>query len=185
MRSGLTKCMISNKCSTESYWSNCNWKMLSAQYYLSMPLKQDWRIPQRMHFVIACKLSSVNCHIKKEIVISCGDWNGHIGSEAAGYKGVHGRYRYGERNADGDRVLDFAVANDFVIGNSFLDKGDSHLITYHSGNAKTQIDFILFRKRNPKMIKKIRAIPSEECAPQHKLLTCELRLKTPKPHHSS
>ena len=25
-------------------------------------------------------------------------------------------------------------------------------------------------------------IPSEECVPQHKLLICELRLKTPKPH---
>ena len=27
----------------------------------------------------------------------------------------------------------------FVIGNSFFDKRDSHLITYQSGNAKNQI----------------------------------------------
>ena len=26
----------------------------------------------------------------KEIVIPCGDWNGHVGREAAGYEGVHG-----------------------------------------------------------------------------------------------
>ena len=86
------------------------------------------------------------------------------------------------RNADGDRVLEFAVANDFVIGNTFFVKRDSHLITYQSGNAKTQIDFILLRKRNLKMAKDIKAIPSEECVPQHKLLICELRLRTPKPH---
>ena len=61
-------------------------------------------------------------------------------------------------------------------------KTDSHLITYQSGNAKTQIDFILLRKRNLKMAKDIKVIPSEECVPQHKLLICELRLKTPKPH---
>ena len=118
----------------------------------------------------------------KEIVIPCGDWNGHVGREAAGYEGVHGGSGYGEPNADGDRVLEFAVANDFVIGNTFFVKRDSHLITYQSGNAKTQIDFILLRKRNLKMAKDIKVIPSEECVPQHKLLICELRLKTPKPH---
>ena len=32
------------------------------------------------------------------------------------------------------------------------------------------------------MAKDIKVIPSEECVPQHKLLICELRLKTPKPH---
>ena len=60
----------------------------------------------------------------KEIVIPCGDWNGHVGQEAAGYEGVHGGSGYGKRNADGDRVLEFAVANDFVIGNTFFVKRD-------------------------------------------------------------
>ena len=116
----------------------------------------------------------------KEIVIPCGDWSGHIRREAVGYQGVHGDYGYGECSIDGDRVLDFAVAND--IQNTFFDKRDSHLIAYQSGNAKTQIDFILLSKRNLQMAKNIKVIPSEECIPQHKLLTCELRLKTPKPH---
>ena len=71
-------------------------------------------------------------------------------------------------------VLEFAVANDFVIGNTFFVKRDSHLMTYQSGNAKTQIDFILLRKRNLKMAKDIKVITSEECVPQHKLLICEL-----------
>ena len=46
----------------------------------------------------------------------------HIAREAVGYKGVHGGYGYGQRNADGDRILDFTVANDFVIRNNFFDK---------------------------------------------------------------
>ena len=58
----------------------------------------------------------------KEIVIPCRDWNGHVGREAAGYEGVHGGSGYGERNADDDRVLEFAVANDFVIGILSLSK---------------------------------------------------------------
>ena len=118
----------------------------------------------------------------KGIVIPCVDWNGHVGRKAAGYEDVHVGSGYGECNADGDRVLEFAVANDFVIENTFFVKRDSHLITYQSGNAKTQIDFILLRKRNLKMAKDIQVIPSEECVPQHKLLICELWLNTPKPH---
>ena len=118
----------------------------------------------------------------KEIVIPCGDWNGHVGKESAGYEGVHGGSGYGVRNADGDRVLDFAVANNLVIGNTYFVKRDSHLITYQSGNANTQIDFILLRKQHLKMAKDIKVIPNEECVPQHKLLICEIQLKTLKYH---
>ena len=57
-----------------------------------------------------------------EIGIPSGYWNGHIAREAVGYQGVHGGYGYGQRNADGDRILDFTVANDFAIRNNFFDK---------------------------------------------------------------
>ena len=30
-----------------------------------------------------------------EIVIPCGDWNGHVGKVSAGYEEVHGRHSYG------------------------------------------------------------------------------------------
>ena len=86
----------------------------------------------------------------KKIVIPCVHWNEHIGREAAEYKGVHGGYGYGEHNPDGHRVLDFAFVHDFVIGDTFFDKRDSHLISYQS-----QIDLILLSKRNLKMAKNI------------------------------
>ena len=116
----------------------------------------------------------------KEIVIPCGDWNGHVGKAADGYEGIHGGSGYGERNPDGDRILDFAVANDLIIANTCFAKRDSHLITYQSGNAKTQIDYVLLRKKHQKMVKDMKVIPSEECVPQHKLLVCDLRIKIPK-----
>ena len=58
----------------------------------------------------------------KEIFIPCGDLNGHIGREAAGYEGVHGGSGYGDCNADDDRVLEFAVANDLSLGILSLSK---------------------------------------------------------------
>ena len=57
----------------------------------------------------------------------------------------------------------------------------SHLITYQSGNSKSQIDYILVRKRDLKSVKDVKVIPGEECTPQHKLLVCDLELKFDKP----
>ena len=98
--------------------------------------------PQRRHF-FDCLDTLISKLPHKEIVIPCGDWNGHIGREGSAYKGADRGYGFGERNADGDRVLDFAAANDFVIWNFSFDKRDIHLIIYQSGNAKTQICSIL------------------------------------------
>ena len=180
LRSGLTKCMTSNECRTE-----CRIKLLIGEVVLTVlsVYAPQTGLDESTKDAFYDSLQTVISELPdKEIVIPCGDWNGHFGREAAGYEGVHGGSGYGERNADGDRVLEFAVANDFVIANTFFVKRDCHLITYQSGNAKTQIDFILLRKRNLKMAKDNKVIPSEECVPQHKLLICELRLKTPKPH---
>ena len=54
-----------------------------------------------------------------ELIFPCGDWNGHIGCSANGFEGVHGGFVYGDRNTDGERLLQFAVANNLVIDNSF------------------------------------------------------------------
>ena len=43
-------------------------------------------------------LSVVSKLPDKEIVIPCGDWNGHIGRTSAGYDGVHGGFGHSERN---------------------------------------------------------------------------------------
>ena len=56
----------------------------------------------------------------KEIVIPCGDWNGHVGREAAGYEGVHGGSGYGERKID------------FIL----LRKRNLKMAKRHQGNTK-------------------------------------------------
>ena len=83
-----------------------------------------------------------------EFLIPCGDWNGHVGSTGSGYKEVHGGYGYGKPDPDseGERILEYALAYDLFLGNTYFKKCDSHLITYRSGNTATQIDFMLFRK---------------------------------------
>ena len=42
-----------------------------------------------------------------EIVVSLGDFNGHVGKYAEGFEGVHGGNGGGKRNAEGRRLLEF------------------------------------------------------------------------------
>ncbi|GKB67324.1 protein kinase, ATP binding site-containing protein [Tanacetum coccineum] len=72
--------------------------------------------------------------------------NGHIGANADGFSSVHGGFGYGVRNDEGQTILEFAAAHDLVVVNSFFKKRDAHLITFHSGDHDTQIDYMLVRK---------------------------------------
>ena len=114
------------------------------------------------------------------VLFPCGNFNGHIGTNAAGYDGVHGGYGFGDRNMDGERLLEFAESLDLVICNSLFKKRKSHLVTYLAGGAQTQIDYILTRLKDRKLLKDVKVVPSEECVSQHRLLICSTVIRFPK-----
>ena len=58
-------------------------------------------------------------------------------------------------------------------------KRDSHLITYKSGNAATQIDFILFPRAMLNLVTDVKVIPGEEVDLQHQLLVCDMMFAVP------
>ena len=76
-------------------------------------------------------------------------------------------------DVEGERILEYALAFDLLLGNTCFKKRDSHLITY------TQIDFILFRRTMRKLITGVKVIPGEEVALQHQLLVCDMRIDVP------
>ena len=51
-----------------------------------------------------------------------------------------------------------------LLSNSFFCKRKSHLVTFHSGNNQSQIDYILVRKRDFRCVRDVKVIPGEECA---------------------
>ena len=99
-----------------------------------------------------------------ELLIPCGDWNGHVGRAGTEYREVHGGMGYGrsEPDVEVERILEYALAFDLLLGNTCFKKHDSHLITYKSGNAATQIDFILFPRAMRKLVTDVKLIPGEK-----------------------
>jgi hypothetical protein len=83
--------------------------------------------------------------ISKKLFIG-GDLNGHVGSNRVGFDGVHGGFGYGSRNQEGEGILNFALAYDLFVTNTFFRKRVSHLVTFINGQHCSQIDFILARR---------------------------------------
>lgn len=118
-------------------------------------------------------------------MLLCGDFNGHIGEKSAGYEGIHVSFGYSDCNPEGDRLLEFSMANYLAICNSFFKKKVNHLITYQSGGSSSQVDYILVKRSKFGLVTNIKVIPGEECVTHHKLLICDLSLKFTKPHKQS
>ena len=55
-----------------------------------------------------------------EEVIVMGDLNGHIGTQREGYEQVMGYHGIGNRNGEGERVLDFCNVNHMKIMNTTI-----------------------------------------------------------------
>ena len=112
-----------------------------------------------------------------EGVLLGGDLNGHVGTDRSGFEDVMGGFGFGERNGEGEDILEFCQSQRLRIINTMFQKSREKLITYKSGGAETQIDFILMRKMDNICQKNCTVIPGEACLTQHRLLRLELTVK--------
>ncbi|XP_076066023.1 uncharacterized protein LOC143039639 [Oratosquilla oratoria] len=55
-----------------------------------------------------------------------GDLNGHVGVDRDGYNNVVGGFAIGNRNREGERLLDFCVLNNLAIMNTYFKHKDEH-----------------------------------------------------------
>ncbi|XP_064121731.1 uncharacterized protein LOC135226218 [Macrobrachium nipponense] len=104
-----------------------------------------------------------------ERVIMGADLNGHVGSENGAVGRVHGGHGIGERNPEGESVVDFAVSFDMAIVNTFVKKKREHLITYRRVGRCSQTELVA--------VKNCKVIPGDHVAPQQRLLCMDLKLK--------
>ena len=113
----------------------------------------------------------------QERLIMGGDLNGHVGSNREGIDRVHGGWGIGERNAEGERVIDCAVSFDLAVVNTWYRKDHSKYITYKSGGNESQIDFLMYRRSHLKEVKNCKIINGEAVATQHKVVVMDWEMK--------
>jgi len=100
--------------------------------------------------------------------------NGHIGNGNDAIRRIYGGNAFGEGNEVGENLVDLAQSFDLVIGNTIFRKKNEHLIMYCSGDRASQIDFLLYRRKDIKEIRNCKVIPGDHVTAQHRLLVIDL-----------
>ena len=110
-----------------------------------------------------------------ERVVVGGDLNGHIGTSNRVISRIHGGLGMGERNEEGETIIDFALAFDMALVNTFFTKKE--YVTYRSGGRESHIDFILYRRKHLREAVDCKVINGEYVSTQHKILVMDLKIR--------
>ena len=98
---------------------------------------------------------------RDETILLGGDLNGHVGERMEEYEGIHGGFGFGQRNAEGVRILEFCDALRLVLCNTCFKKEKNKLVTYSSGGSRSVIDYIAVKSSDRKMITNVKVLPSD------------------------
>ena len=98
---------------------------------------------------------------RTEKIVVGADLNGHVGENPGVFQRVHGGKGYGQRNREGETILESMESLYLALVNTFFNKNEEHLITYKSGGNSSQIDFIMTRRADLKEMRDCKVIYQE------------------------
>ena len=121
----------------------------------------------------------------QSIIILCKDWNGHIGRESEGFERNMGTFGIGEKNLEGENILEFAKIDYLSIMNTYYKHRESQKWTWYRYSKQTQsytqmsmID--LFLTSNIALFLDVKTLPSVSMDADHRLVIAKVRIKKPK-----
>jgi hypothetical protein len=118
---------------------------------------------------------------RNDLVVILGDFNARVGRKGDDneWNDVLGNFGVGERNVNGDRLLQFCEMNDLCITNTFFRHKNIHKHTWkHPGTKKWYlIDYILTKKKSISLFKDTRVMRSADCWTDHSLLRAKIWLQ--------
>ena len=106
-------------------------------------------------------------------VIVGGYLNGHIGRNREGIERIHGGWGMGDRNDEGENIVDTAMAFDFAIVNTFFEKKVNQFVTTNSGGRESQIDLLICRRCHLNEMTNYKVNHGESLAGQHRVLVMD------------
>ena len=113
---------------------------------------------------------------REERMVIGADFNGHVGSGNTGDERVMGIHGIGERNAEGQMIVDFASRMEMAVLNTYFGKKEEHKVTYKSGGRSTQVDYMMCRRCNLKEIGDCKVVAGDDVARQHRMVVCKMTL---------
>ena len=98
-------------------------------------------------------------HSVSDVVMCLGDFYGHVGRRIDGSDVVHGGYGVGQRNLEGQILLEFCLEKELCASNTWFMREKNWKVTFIIEENETEIDFVLIKKEHRWFIKNVKSIP--------------------------
>ncbi len=136
-------------------------------------VKEDWYEQLQM------AVSKVPQH---DVLLLTGDMNAKVGNDNSNNERAMGRYGCGERNNNGERLVDFCTNNNLVIGGTIFPHKNIHKLTWQSPDGRTinQIDHIIINGKWRRSLQDVRAYRGADAYSDHYLIVATIKLKLKK-----
>ena len=114
-----------------------------------------------------------------DMLLIIGDMNAKVGSDNSDRETAMGRHGCGEINNNGERLVDFCLNNNCVIGGTLFPHKDIHKLTWKSPDGITinQIDHIIINNKWRGSLKDVRVYRKPDVNSDHYMLAAAITLK--------
>lgn len=114
-----------------------------------------------------------------DTLLITGDMNAKIGPYNPNYDRVIGKHGCGEMNENGERLADFCLENNCVVGGTIFPHKTIHKLTWMSpdGHTTNQIDHILINGKWRGSLQDVRACRGADINSDHHLVVATIQLK--------
>jgi exonuclease III len=116
-----------------------------------------------------------------ECLIVMGDFNSRVGANRE--DDIVGHYGLGQRNGNGQCVVDCCRQHNLMVANTWFQSKDNAKVTWISPDNKTcnQIDYILVDKRYRNGVRNCKARPGADCGSDHNPVVAVVKIRFQKP----
>jgi len=117
---------------------------------------------------------------KHDVCLLLGDFNARVGQDTEAYAGVIGPHGMGEKNDNGQRLLDTCCTHGLAIGGTMFQHKDIHKLTWTSNTAsrtRTQIDHIAISGKWKSSMTDCRTYRGADIYSDHELVVARIRMK--------